>query len=152
MTHLTRRTFLATAAAFAAMPFAHFAHAATAHVATNRRGVAMQGYDSHAYWTVDAAREGQSEFTVEWRGVPWHFASAEDADMFRADPEAFEPQFGGFCTRAMSLKKVVDGDPEVWRIHSGKLYLFARPVGRDYFDKGEDAMIIKAQKFWDARG
>jgi len=149
MIHLTRRAVLRCLAATTTLPFASVASAASNRVATNLWGIAIQGYDTHAYWTVNAAREGNSDFEVEWRGVPWYFASAEDAEMFRATPEAFEPQFGGFCARAMSLKKVVDGDPEVWRIHKSKLYLFARPVGRDYFDKGEDAMIAKAQAHWD---
>lgn len=148
MTHVTRRTLLV---GLAALPLAKFANAGAWRVSKNKAGIAMQGYDSHAYWVVNAARAGTSEFSVEWRGVPWHFASAEDAKMFRADPAKFEPQFGGFCTRAMSLNKVVNGDPEVWRIHTDKLYLFARPVGRDVFDKGEDAMIAKAQVNWDKR-
>jgi YHS domain-containing protein len=146
MTHLSRRALLG---ALAALPVAGIAQAAPNRVATNRSGIAMQGYDAHAYWTINAAREGNSEFMVEWRGKPWHFASAKDAEMFKADPLAYEPQFGGFCTRAMSFKKIVDGDPEVWRIHKGKLYLFARPVGGEYFDKGQDAMIAKAQLHWD---
>jgi YHS domain-containing protein len=146
MTHLPRRAVLA---ALASLPFASAAYASPNRVATNRAGIAMQGYDTHAYWTINAAREGDADYVVEWRGTPWHFASAEDAEQFRADPAAYEPQFGGFCTRAMSFKKIVDGDPEVWRIHQGKLYLFARPVGGTYFDKGQDAMIAKAQAYWD---
>jgi hypothetical protein len=108
----------------------------------------MRGYDSHAYWTTQSPRPGTGDFVVQWRGVPWHFATAEDAEAFRATPEAFEPQFGAFCTRAMSLGKVVDADPEVWRIHNGKLFLFAQPVGGTHFDKGAEAMILKAQAYW----
>lgn len=146
MTRLSRRAVLG---ALATLPLTRSAFAASTRVATNRKGIAMQGYDTHAYWTINNAREGNPDFVVEWRGKPWHFASAEDADMFRTNPSAYEPQFGGFCTRAMSLKKIVDGDPEVWRIHKGKLYLFARPVGGEFFDKGQDAMIAKAQAHWD---
>ncbi len=152
MSYLSRRALLGNLAALAALPFAKIANAANNRVATNRRGIAMQGYDTHAYWTIADAREGNADYVVEWRGVPWHFASAEDAETFAASPEAFEPQFGGFCTRAMSLRKVVDGDPNVWRLHKGKLYLFARPVGGTYFDKGQDAMIAKAQLHWDTLG
>jgi len=93
---------------------------------------------------------GADGFTVNWRGVPWHFANAQEAAMFQADPESFAPQFGGFCTRAMSLKKVVDGDPKVWRIFENRLYLFARPVGGRHFDKGQAEMILKAQAHWDS--
>ncbi len=147
MTTFSRRFFLTSAAAFCAAPAAF---ATPYRVATNRAGIAMQGYDTHAYWTIAAAREGSSDHVVDWRGKPWHFASAEDAEAFRADPAAFEPQFGGYCTRAMSFKKIVDGDPEVWRIYQGKLYLFAKPVGGTKFDAGQDAMIAKAQAHWDS--
>ena len=85
---------------------------------------------------------------VGWNGAPWHFATAEDAALFSANPDSYAPRFGGFCTRAMSLKKVVDGDPEVWRMHGDKLYMFARPVGGTYFDKDPDAMIAKAAAYW----
>lgn len=145
----TRRNLLAS---LAALPFARLAQATPYRVSTNREGIAMQGYDAHAYWTINAARAGDYAHVVQWRGKPWHFTTAEDAAAFRDTPTAFEPQFGGFCTRAMSLKKVVDGDPEVWRIHAGKLYLFARPVGGKHFDKGQDAMIAKAQAHWDTLG
>ena len=146
---LSRRIFLT---ALAALPLAPSGFAGAWRVSKNKAGVAMQGYDAHAYWTIADAREGSQDHVVEWRGTPWHFASAEDAAAFKADPAAFEPQFGGFCTRAMSFNKVVNGDPNVWRIYQGKLYLFARPVGGEYFDKGQDAMIAKAQTNWDKRG
>ncbi len=152
MPALTRRSFLYLCTGAAAVVLFRPAVAATMRVATNRAGVAIQGYDTHAYWAHAAARLGQESFTVEWKGVPWHFTTQEDGDQFLADPDSFAPQFGGFCTRAMSLKTVVDGDPEVWRIFEGKLYLFARLVGRDYFDKGEAAMIAAAQVYWDSLG
>jgi len=52
----------------------------------------------------------------------------------------------------MSFDKVVNGDPEVWRIFDRKLYLFARPVGGEFFDKAQSEMIAKAQSNWDKRG
>ncbi|SHH43346.1 hypothetical protein SAMN05444003_3184 [Cognatiyoonia sediminum] len=44
----------------------------------------------------------------------------------------------------MSFKRTVPADPEVWRIHNGKLYMFARPVGGTKFDESPEAMIAKA--------
>ena len=80
----------------------------------------------------------------------WQSATSERAELFSADPLAFAPQFGGFCTRAMSFGKWVNGNPEVWRLHGGKLYLFAQPVGGEKFDEGQDAMVAKAQGNWGA--
>ena len=113
-----------------------------------KNGVAIKGYDTTAYFKHSKAKKGESGTVVEWKGAKWNFATVAEAKLFRANPESFAPQFGGFCTRAMSLKKIVHGDPEVWRIRGKKLYLFARPVGRDFFDKGPDAMIAKAKAHW----
>jgi hypothetical protein len=116
---------------------------------TSKTGVAIKGYDTTAYFLQEKAREGSSFYAVEWNDATWNFLSADDAAAFEADPESFAPKFGGYCTRAMSLRTIVPADPEVWRIHGKNLYLFAQPVGGRVFDKGEDEMIAKAQAFWD---
>lgn len=148
MDGITRRGILIGAAAALVVPVGRV-QAAPALVAVDARGVALDGYDTSAYWTAAVALTGRDAHVVEWSGVPWRFDSAEAAAMFAAGPEAFAPQFGGFCTRAMSFSKVVNGDPEVWRIYGDKLYLFAQPVGGEKFDGGQDAMIAKAQAYWD---
>lgn len=122
---------------------------ASHRIAKSRRGVAIGGYDTTAYFTVQAARPGAAPHAVVWRDATWQFTTAEDAARFAAQPEAFAPQFGGFCTRAMSLRQIVPADPEVWRIYGDKLYMFAKPLGGTVFDKGQDAMIAKAQAYWD---
>lgn len=142
---LSRRSLLVL---LSSVPFAP-AFAETTRVSAPKGGPAIRGYDTTAYFSASKATKGDAPNSVIWRGETWQFATAEDAALFEANPSSFAPQFGGFCTRAMSLKKVVHGDPEVWRIHKDKLYLFARPVGGEFFDKGEDAMIAKAQKHWD---
>jgi len=117
-------------------------------VSKTRSGVAIKGYDTTAYFQKGGPAKGAAGNVVEWKGAKWQFATAEEAALFQANPTAFEPQFGGHCTRAMSIRKVVPGDPEVWRIHGNKLYLFFAPVGRDLFDKGPDEMIAKAWEYW----
>lgn len=143
---MTRRTMIALSAA---------ALVTSPSWATDRFGtsafsdLAVKGYDTTAYFQYGEARKGDKAHEVEWRGVTWRFASEFDAELFRANPKIYAPQFGGYCTRAMSLKKIVLGDPKVWRIHGDKLYLFARPVGGRKFDETPDAMIAKAQAHWD---
>ena len=145
---LSRRSFALSLAALLSLPGLRLT-AATNRVSTGKTGAAIGGYDTHAYWRAGAAVEGSQTFAVMWKGVPWHFATQADADNFAADPASFAPQFGGFCTRAMSFKKIVDGDPEVWRIFEGKLYLFALPKGGKKFDGNEAEMIAKAQAHWE---
>ena len=150
MVDFNRRGFCTGAAAALVMMPLGRVHAGGMRVAVDGRGIALDGYDSTAYWQRGAAQIGVAAHVAQWQDVPWHFASAQDAEMFAADPAKFAPQFGGFCTRAMSFKKIVNGDPEVWRIYRDKLYLFAQPVGGEKFDEGQDAMIVKAQAYWDS--
>lgn len=149
MANFTRRSILTLAAAALFTPLSSL-RADGLRIAVDGRGIALDGYDTTAYWQRGAPAVGLADYTAEWRGVPWHFSTAEDAEMFTADPAQFAPQFGGFCTRAMSFKKVVNGDPEVWRIYQSKLYLFAKPIGGEKFDDGQDEMIAKAQTYWDS--
>lgn len=111
-------------------------------------GNAIKGYDTTAYFRHGEPRKGSNAATVKWKSATWRFASTAEADLFRANPEAYSPQFGGFCARAMSLGKIFKGDPEVWRIRGNNLYLFARPVGRDVYDKDPEGLIAKAEANW----
>lgn len=40
--------------------------------------------------------------------VEWRFASAEHLEVFRADPERCEPQYGGYCPWARGLKAFLE--------------------------------------------
>ncbi len=85
--------------------------------------VAIEGYDTVAYFDGKAAK-GSPEFTAEFGGAEWHFASAANRDKFVADPEAYAPQFGGLCTEGVAFKEIsANIMPEVFEIVDGKLYL-----------------------------
>lgn len=111
---------------------------------------ALVGYDSTAYFSRQKAERGTTDHVVAWKGATWRFASAADASLFEADPEAYAPQFGGYCTRAMSLGTVAPANSEVWRIHNGKLHVFFAARGGVFFDENPDDMVAKAQTFWDS--
>ena len=96
-----------------------------------RNGVAVKGYDVVAYETEGAALKGRVEFEYRWEGAIWRFASAANRDRFAANPESYAPQFGGYCSWAVSRGYTADIDPEAWRIVDGKLYLnYSRSVQR----------------------
>ena len=59
-------------------------------------GVAIKGYDTVAYHTENRAVKGNSEFSYNWNDAIWYFSTAENRDMFAADPEHYAPQYGGY--------------------------------------------------------
>jgi YHS domain-containing protein len=86
-------------------------------------GVALDGYDPVAYFTVGKPVEGSKEHAAEWNGATWRFASAENRAKFLAAPERYAPQYGGYCAWAVAHGYTADTDPEAWTIVDGKLYL-----------------------------
>ncbi len=87
-------------------------------------GIAINGTDPVAYFTARAPIPGKPEFSHDWNGARWHFASAENRDLFAADPAAYAPQYGGFCAWAVAAKgKLYSTQPGNWAIVGDKLYL-----------------------------
>lgn len=70
---------------------------------------------------------GSSAFTYEWNGATWQFSSAENRDLFASNPEAYAPQYGGYCAKAVSEGNLASIDPNAWRIVDGRLYLNYSP-------------------------
>lgn len=88
-------------------------------------GLAIQGYDPVAYFTLNKAMEGKKEFSANYSGVTYRFISKQNRDEFTRNPARYEPQFGGWCAFAMGKKgEKVEVDPETFKILDGKLYLF----------------------------
>lgn len=87
-------------------------------------GYAIRGYDPVAYFTEGEPVAGSPEFEAQWNGATWRFASAENRARFLADPEAYAPQYGGFCAWAVAEKGALYSiDPQAWKIVDGRLYL-----------------------------
>ena len=61
----------------------------------SKSGVAIRGFDAVAFHTEKRAVKGKKEFFYQWNDARWFFKSAENRDLFLADPLRFAPQFGG---------------------------------------------------------
>ena len=89
----------------------------------NGSGLAIRGYDPVAYFTQQKPVKGSEQFNYSWMGATWLFTSPENRDQFAANPTQYAPQYGGYCSYAVSKGHTASIDPEAWRIVDGKLYL-----------------------------
>jgi len=106
------------------------------------------GYDVVAYFRQGKAVEGTATFTVDYKGATWRFATAQDRDLFRANPAAYAPQYGGYCAWAVAHGYTASGDPEVWRVVNGKLYLnYDRDVQQQW-EKDIPGYIASGDRNW----
>ena len=71
-------------------------------------GLALKGYDPVAYFTDGQPKKGADQYSFQWKDVTYRFATAENLQRFKADPEKYLPQYGGYCAYAMSLDRVAD--------------------------------------------
>ncbi len=78
---------------------------------------------SIAYFTLGEPTEGNWKITSAYNGATYRFASEEHKAAFEADPEAYLPQYGGFCAFGAAMGFKFDGDPEHWKVVDGELFL-----------------------------
>lgn len=91
------------------------------------RVVAIGGYDTVAYHTLGKPTRGSPIYSSEWQGAQWYFSRKSHKEAFDAAPEKYAPKVGGYCALCVgeSGRAETDGDPEVFLIHEGELYLLA---------------------------
>lgn len=111
-------------------------------------GLAIRGTDPVAYFTEGKAVAGDSQYATEWEGATWRFASAENQELFESNPEAYAPQYGGYCAKALSEGNVVSSDPEAWKIVDDKLYLNYSPQVQQQWLKNIQGNIDLADNMW----
>lgn len=127
---LSRRTALGAAGAAFATVFTRAVAAGQPPINTLRntlfggRGdTAIDGHDPVAYFTLGKAVKGDARLVTEWRGAKWAFASRANLDLFKADPERYAPQYGGYCAYGVAQGYLVKVDPAQFSVREGKLYL-----------------------------
>jgi hypothetical protein len=145
---LTRRSLLGFIAAIpTVLTLASPAFAATPEIYAED-DVAVDGSDVVAYFTQSTNVAGSPEHTVSWKGAIWQFASAENAALFEATPEAYAPQYGGYCAFAMSKGYIAPTEPDAWTVHDGKLYLNFNTSVRSTWSRDIPGNIVKADGHW----
>ena len=110
--------------------------------------IAILGYDTVAYFTEGRPTRGRSEYEHLWAGARWLFSSAEHRDLFIRDPERYAPQFGAFCSNAMTYGQIATVDPELWTIVDGRLFLNYDEYSHSVFRDNLVRNISKADTHW----
>jgi len=111
-------------------------------------GIGLKGYDPVAYFINGAPTKGSEQYSYLWTGVTYRFASAGNLEKFKADPEKYLPQYGGYCAYAMSLDRIADIDPSRWAIVNGKLYLNNGFVAEKLLSINKNGNIESADHNW----
>lgn len=120
-------------------------------------GFAVSGYDVVAYFGLDQAPVGQSQpagipgkasITADYNGATFAFATAENRDTFLADPDKYAPQYDGHCAYGVSKGGKVPGNPNLWRIVDGKLFLNINVAVVSFWEEDIPGNLSKSENNW----
>ncbi|RAH99593.1 hypothetical protein DLJ53_23245 [Acuticoccus sediminis] len=145
------RYALAALAAFLTVP----AFAGEQYV--NATGFANSGYDVVAYFDLKqapvgspqpAAVPGSKAFTAEYNGSTFAFANADNLARFQEDPAKYAPQYDGHCAYGVAQGGKVPGNPDLWRIVDGKLYLNITPNVVTFWEEDIGGNLEKSEHNW----
>lgn len=129
---------------------AAFAYDETSKSSVNvdKAGIAIKGYDPVAYFTDGKPTLGTKEFTAYYQGATYQFASAAHRDAFTQNPAKYAPQFGGFCAMGAVFEKKLDGDPNLWKVVDGKLFLNVGEPAQKRWLEDIPGNVSKANSNW----
>lgn len=146
---------LAVTVALATSLFASAVWAGDQYV--NDTGYANSGYDVVAYFDLEqapvgaaqpAAVPGDARFTATHNGAKFAFANAQNLARFQADPAKYAPQYDGHCAYGVTKGGKVPGNPNLWRILDGKLYLNITPNVVTFWEEDIDGNLETSEANW----
>jgi YHS domain-containing protein len=109
---------------------------------------AINGYDPVAFFTDSMPVKGSNSYSYNWNGADWLFSSADNLDKFKADPDKYAPQYGGYCAYGTSQGHKAPTKPETWTIVNGKLYFNYNNDVKKKWTADRDGLIEKADANW----
>jgi YHS domain-containing protein len=124
-----------------------FAYAQQPEIFSTEAG-AIQGYDPVAFFKESKPVMGKKEFSFSWNEASWYFSSEENLNLFKADPAAYAPQYGGWCAYGTAAGHKSPTEPDTWSIVNNKLYFNYNSAVKKLWNKNQKGLIDQADKNW----
>jgi YHS domain-containing protein len=117
-------------------------------VQTDRKGVALEGFDPVSYFTDGKPAKGDAKIEATFNGALYHFVSQEHREIFEKAPTRYAPAYGGYCGYAASIGKVRPANPLLWSIVEEQLIVQHTKGAAELWEKDVAANKTKADLLW----
>lgn len=111
-------------------------------------GLAIGGYDPVAFFTDGKPVVGKADVELAYGGTVWRFANVGDRAAFAERPDVYMPQFGGYDPVGVANGVAVAGNPDLWLIAEGKLFLFYDRNRLAAFSADSEHIVGAADRKW----
>ena len=115
---------------------------------TDLNRIVIHGYDLVAYFEEERPLQGSEEHEYGFDGVTFRFATAEHRETFANDPEAYRPEFGGYCSLGVGNGYKDGMHPEAFELLDGKLYFNLTPTIHKGWLRNYEDRIETAERNW----
>lgn len=112
-----------------------------------KNDLAVSGYDTVSFFS-GKPNEGKPEYSYSYKGAEWRFSTRGNLELFKTNPEAFLPQYGGYCAWAVAKGKLAKGSPKHWTVEDGKLYINFNARIKRRWEKDVIGFIEEADSEW----
>lgn len=118
---------------------------------------AVSGFDTVSYFDLKQSQvgspqasplPGKASITADYNGVTFAFATEENKKRFLAEPAKFAPQYDGHCAFGVAKGGKVPGNPKLWRIVDGKLYLNIKDTVVSQWEEDIPGNLKSSTKKW----
>lgn len=114
----------------------------------SKNNMAIAGYDVVAFFTEGKPVLGNEQISLKYKSANWFFANNDNLAKFKANPELYLPQYGGYCAFGMSKGYKAPIEVDTWTIDNGKLYFNYNMKVKQSWVKNQQEFIQKADENW----
>jgi hypothetical protein len=111
-------------------------------------GKAIKGYDAVAFFKESRPVKGVDSLSYMYKDVQWLFSSRANLEAFRANPNHYAPQYGGYCAYGTAEGHKAPTQTDTWTIVNDKLYFNYNAKVKQSWLKDQPALIQQADRQW----
>ncbi len=111
-------------------------------------GKAIKGYDPVAFFKESKPVKGADSLSYTWKEATWLFSTRQNLEAFKADPDKYAPQYGGYCAYGTSQGHKAPTQTDTWTVVNDKLYFNYNSKVKELWTKDEAALIKTADEKW----
>jgi YHS domain-containing protein len=111
-------------------------------------GKAIKGYDPVAFFKASKTFKGLDNLSYQWQNATWLFSSKENLAAFKASPEKYAPQYGGYCAYGTADGHKAPTETDTWTVVNGKLYFNYNSDVKAMWVKDQKHFIEVADRKW----
>lgn len=91
--------------------------------------------------------EGGRNLTLTHEGFVYRFANPATRSAFTANPDKYAVQDKGLCPVAkVKMNREVPGNPEIYSVHNGMIYLLANREAKQMFDENPSQFVPQRKR------